>query len=110
MARDDRRNPRRDRAVRRDVHVGPSLGRAARGRIRLPALRLSAGILDHARDVNGPAGACRRPPSDEPRMKLLQRISPAGLIIAWSLLVHIPGITSPLLDYHAYRQCQTASM
>src|SRR6185437_6431641 len=24
--------------------------------------------------------------------------------------VHVPGIRSPLLDYHAHRQCQTASM
>ena len=32
------------------------------------------------------------------------------LIVAWSLLVHIPGMTSPLLDYQAYRQCQTAAM
>src|SRR5438552_17809740 len=31
-------------------------------------------------------------------------------IIVFSLLVHLPGLTSPLLDYHAYRQCQTASM
>jgi len=40
----------------------------------------------------------------------LKNISPAALIVGWSLLVHIPGITSPLLDYHAHRQCQTASM
>jgi hypothetical protein len=33
-----------------------------------------------------------------------------ALIILWSLLVHLPGLTSPLLDYHAHRQCQTASM
>src|ERR1700754_949430 len=39
-----------------------------------------------------------------------QSVSPLWIIIAWSLLVHLPGITSPLLDYHAYRQCQTASM
>lgn len=32
------------------------------------------------------------------------------LIVAWSLLVHIPGITSPLLDTQAYRQCFTASV
>src|SRR4051794_7793460 len=32
------------------------------------------------------------------------------IIICFSLLVHLPGITSPLLDYQAYRQCQTASM
>src|SRR5436309_493932 len=36
--------------------------------------------------------------------------TPYLLIIGWSLLVHVPGITSPLLDYHAHRQCQTASM
>jgi hypothetical protein len=35
---------------------------------------------------------------------------PILLILAWSFLVHVPGITSPLLDYHAHRQCQTASM
>src|SRR5262245_5104780 len=32
------------------------------------------------------------------------------IIVLWSLAVHLPGITSPLLDYQAYRQCQTASM
>jgi 4-amino-4-deoxy-L-arabinose transferase-like glycosyltransferase len=32
------------------------------------------------------------------------------IIVLWSLAVHIPGVFSPLLDYHAYRQCQTASM
>ncbi len=32
------------------------------------------------------------------------------LIISWSLLVHLPGLFSPLRDYHAYRQSQTASM
>src|SRR5258708_39928098 len=32
------------------------------------------------------------------------------LIILWSLAVHLPGLFSPLGDYHAYRQCQTASM
>jgi len=35
---------------------------------------------------------------------------PIGLILAWSFTVHMPGLTSPLLDYHAHRQCQTASM
>ena len=37
-------------------------------------------------------------------------LPPAWLIIGFSLLVHLPGITSPMLDYQAYRQCQTASM
>jgi len=37
-------------------------------------------------------------------------LKPILLIIAWSLLVHVPGIRSPLMDYQAYRQCQTASM
>lgn len=37
-------------------------------------------------------------------------VYPLLAIIGWSLLVHLPGITSPLLDYHAHRQCQTASM
>jgi len=32
------------------------------------------------------------------------------LIVLWSVLVHLPGLKSPLRDYHAYRQCQTASM
>ncbi len=32
------------------------------------------------------------------------------VIILWSFAVHIPGLNAPLLDYHAYRQCQTASM
>ncbi len=31
-------------------------------------------------------------------------------ILCWSLGVHLPGLFSPLRDYHAYRQCQTASM
>src|SRR5258708_32963985 len=31
-------------------------------------------------------------------------------LISFSALVHFPGIGSPLLDYQAYRQCQTASM
>jgi 4-amino-4-deoxy-L-arabinose transferase-like glycosyltransferase len=35
---------------------------------------------------------------------------PLWTIVGFSLLVHLPGITSPLLDYQAYRQCQTASM
>src|SRR5437762_630268 len=35
---------------------------------------------------------------------------PHWLIVLLSLLVHLPGIASPLLDYQAYRQCQTASM
>ena len=35
---------------------------------------------------------------------------PLWIILAWSLLVHLPGLTSPLLDYQAHRQCQTASM
>ncbi len=34
----------------------------------------------------------------------------ALILIAWSLLVHVPGLLSPLLDHHAHRQCQTASM
>lgn len=38
------------------------------------------------------------------------RFRPVWTILAFSLLVHLPGITNPLLDYHAYRQCQTASM
>ncbi len=37
-------------------------------------------------------------------------ISPVLLIVLWSALVHVPGLLSPLRDYHAYRQCQTASM
>jgi len=37
-------------------------------------------------------------------------LKPILLIVAWSLLVHVPGIRSPLMDYQAYRQCQTASM
>ncbi len=32
------------------------------------------------------------------------------MIVLWSLAVHLHGLFSPLLDYHAYRQCQTASM
>ncbi|MFA5975325.1 MAG: glycosyltransferase family 39 protein [Elusimicrobiota bacterium] len=40
----------------------------------------------------------------------MKKTSTLALIIGWSLLVHWPGITSPLLDYHAHRQCQTASM
>jgi len=40
----------------------------------------------------------------------LSPVKAAFWIVAWSLLVHVPGITSPLLDYHAHRQCQTASM
>ncbi len=32
------------------------------------------------------------------------------LIILWSLTVHFPGLFSPLMDYHAYRQCQTSSV
>jgi 4-amino-4-deoxy-L-arabinose transferase-like glycosyltransferase len=36
--------------------------------------------------------------------------SPILWIIGLSLLVHLPGLRSPLLDYQAYRQCQTASM
>ena len=32
------------------------------------------------------------------------------MILGFSLLVHWPGLTSPLLDYQAHRQCQTASM
>ena len=43
-------------------------------------------------------------------MRFLKHLSPGWTIVAFSLLVHLPGITSPLLDYHAYRQCQTASM
>ena len=43
-------------------------------------------------------------------MKIMKSISPCGLIIGFSLLVHLPGISSPMLDYQAYRQCQTASM
>src|SRR6188472_286423 len=35
---------------------------------------------------------------------------PYWILIGFSLCVHLPGITSPLLDYQAYRQCQTASM
>jgi hypothetical protein len=35
---------------------------------------------------------------------------PIVFILGFSLLVHLPGINSPLLDYHAYRQCQTAMM
>src|SRR6266480_2392153 len=38
------------------------------------------------------------------------RIKQVWLIVGFSLFVHLPGLTSPLLDYHAYRQCQTASM
>jgi len=33
-----------------------------------------------------------------------------GLVVAWSVVVHLPGLTSPLLDFHAHRQTQTASM
>jgi len=40
----------------------------------------------------------------------MPKATPLLLIIGWSLLVHLPGLTSPLLDYHAFRQCQTASM
>ena len=40
----------------------------------------------------------------------LKKVPAPWLIVGFSLLVHLPGITSPLLDYHAYRQCQTASM
>src|SRR5262245_14702321 len=43
-------------------------------------------------------------------MDFLSGRRPLWLIIGFSLLVHLPGITSPLLDYQAYRQCQTASM
>ncbi len=32
------------------------------------------------------------------------------LILGFSFLVHLPGLTSPLLDYHAHRQTQTMSM
>jgi len=32
------------------------------------------------------------------------------IIFLWSFAVHLPGLFSPLLDNHAYRQCQTASM
>ena len=32
------------------------------------------------------------------------------VIVLWSALVHLPGITSPLLDYHDYRQCFTAAI
>src|SRR5438477_5565921 len=42
--------------------------------------------------------------------KSIRNISPIWLIISFSLTIHLPGINSPLLDYHAYRQCQTASM
>src|SRR6185295_1799714 len=35
---------------------------------------------------------------------------PLWTILGFSLLVHLPGIQSPLMDYQAYRQCQTASM
>lgn len=35
---------------------------------------------------------------------------PVWLILAGSIGVHLPRITSPLLDYHAHRQTQTASM
>lgn len=41
---------------------------------------------------------------------LLKRAPPSGWIVVFSFLVHLPGITSPLLDYHAWRQCQTASV
>src|SRR5260370_6820025 len=41
---------------------------------------------------------------------LKSRFYPIWLIILFSLAVHLPGLFSPLLDYHAYRQCQTASM
>src|SRR5882724_4093363 len=41
---------------------------------------------------------------------MTKRLNMLWLIVGFSLLVHLPGITSPLLDYHAYRQCQTASM
>lgn len=43
-------------------------------------------------------------------MRFLKTLSPRWTLIAWSLLVHLPGLTSPLLDHHAYRQTQTASM
>jgi hypothetical protein len=41
---------------------------------------------------------------------VLNSLDPKVLILSFSFLIHLPGITSPLLDYHAYRQCQTASM
>jgi hypothetical protein len=40
----------------------------------------------------------------------MNRLRDYSLIILLSLVVHLPGLTSPLLDYQAYRQCQTASM
>ncbi len=43
-------------------------------------------------------------------MPFFKHLSPRWTLIAFSLLVHLPGLTSPLLDYHAYRQTQTASM
>src|SRR6185295_10273227 len=43
-------------------------------------------------------------------MKLKRFPSAILLILFWSFLVHLPGLLSPLRDYHAYRQCQTASM
>lgn len=43
------------------------------------------------------------------RKKILVKRS-HWIIVGFSLLVHLPGITSPLLDYHAHRQTQTASM
>lgn len=43
-------------------------------------------------------------------MNIFKQISPFTLIFCFSFLVHVPGLSLPLLDYHAYRQCQTASM
>src|SRR5579884_2688861 len=42
-------------------------------------------------------------------MKRMHIIS-LGAIVLLSILIHLPGLNSPLLDYQAYRQCQTASM
>ena len=41
-------------------------------------------------------------------MALSPSVRTAVALVGLSLLVHLPGITSPLLDLHSHRQCQTA--